>query len=160
MSKYFIRAVHNNDYKRISEIYNSNRRFLFHHLGMNFVDETFVSEEVRTMKKAGFRSCVIVNHDNMSVQGVLDYKPGREAYLSLLMLTAGLQGKGVGSDIYSCFESKMIRDKSNSIRIDVVNDYQDNLVPFWKRFGFLENENVVLNWGNKKSNAVVMRKYL
>lgn len=158
MPKYIIRIVQENDYKSIAEIYNSNPHFLFHHLGVDFIDEAFVSEEVSTMQKAGFHSCVIVDQESSMVQGVLDYKPNQEVYLSLLMLSASLQGKGMGSDIYSHFEMKMIQDKKTSIRIDVVNDYQDHLVPFWKRHGFLENENVTLDWGNKKSSAVVMRK--
>lgn len=160
MSKYIMRSVQENDYKSIVEIYNSNHQFLLNHLGVDFIDETFVSDEVSTMHKVGFRSCVIVNRESSMVQGVLDYKTNQEVYLSLLMLSASLQGKGVGSEIYSLFETKMIQDGRDSIRIDVVNDYQDNLVPFWKRHGFLENENVTLDWGNKKSNAVVMRKSL
>ena len=87
-------------------------------------------------------------------------KPNPEVYLSLLMLSANLQGKGVGSHIYLQFEREMIQDGKNSIRIDVVNDYQRNVVPFWKRQGFLEKENVTLAWGKKKSNAVVMKKNL
>lgn len=58
------------------------------------------------------------------------------------------------------FEREKIQDGKNSIRIDVVNDYQRNVVPFWKRQGFLEKENVTLAWGKKKSNAVVMKKNL
>lgn len=107
MSKYIMRSVQENDYKSIVEIYNSNRQFLLNHLGVDFIDEAFVLEEVSTMHKVGFRSCVIVNRESSMVQGVLDYKPDQEVYLSLLMLSAGLQGKGVGSEIYSLFETKM-----------------------------------------------------
>lgn len=160
MLKYIMRTVHENDYKRIAEIYNSNHQFLRNHLGVDFIDETFVSEEVLTMQKAGFRSCIVVDQESAMIQGVLDYKPDQEVYLSLLMLSSDLQGKGVGSDIYSYFEMKMIQEKRESIRIDVVNDYQDNLVSFWRRQGFLENDNVTLIWGNKKSSAVIMRKSL
>lgn len=100
MPKYIIRIVQKNDYKSIAEIYNSNPHFLFHHLGVDFIDEAFVSEEVSTMQKAGFHSCVIVDQESSMVQGVLDYKPNQEVYLSLLMLSASLQGKGMGSDIW------------------------------------------------------------
>ena len=124
------------------------------------IDEDFVAQEVLTMRKAGFYSSVIVDRENSMVQGVLDYKPEKKVYLSLLMLSADLQGKGEGSDIYSQFEMKMIQDGRDSIRIDVVNDYQDNVVPFWKKHGFLEKEEVMLEWGNKKSGAVVMEKSL
>lgn len=160
MSMYIIRTVQENDYNSIVEIYNSNKQFLRHHLGMDFIDETFIAKEIIAMNRVGFCSCVIENQDNSMIQGILDYKPEQEIYLSLFMLMNSLQGNGVGSNVYSQFEAQMIQDKRKSIRIDVVNDYQDNLVSFWKRHGFLENENVILDWGNKKSKAVVMRKKL
>lgn len=160
MGKYIIRGVQENDYCKIVAIYNSNRTFLLHHLGMEAVTENFVTQEVLTMHKEGFHSCVIVNQETLVVEGVLDYKPNPEVYLSLLMLSADMQGKGEGSNIYLQFEREMIQDGKNSIRIDVVNDYQGNAMPFWKRQGFSEKENIMLEWGKKKSNAVVMKKNL
>ena len=127
---------------------------------MEAVDEAFVSEEAVTMKKVGFHSCVIVNEETQTVQGVLDYKPDDEVYLSLIMLVADLQGKGIGKKIYSLFEAQMSRENRASVRIDVVNDYPGNVVPFWEKLGFAGNETITLEWGNKKSNAVVMRKSL
>ena len=158
MTEYIIREIHTSDFKQVVEVYNSNQKFLLNHLGLEFIDEDFISKEVSTMSNVGFRSCVIVNSENQTVQGVLDYKTDKEIYLSLLMLSADLHGKGIGRDIYSFFESKMLQAESTSIRLDVVNDYQENVVPFWKSLGFLEYESITLDWGNKKSNAVVMRK--
>lgn len=158
MEKYIIRSAQENDYCNMVEIYNSNREFLFHHLGIDAVDDDFVVQEVSTMYKAGFHSCVIVDQKSLAVEGVLDYKPNSEVYLSLFMLSADLQKKGLGSNIYLQFERKMIEDGKKSIRIDVVNDYQGNVVPFWKKQGFSEKETIMLEWRNKKSNAVVMRK--
>jgi len=158
MEKYLIRNIDTNDYNQVVEIYNSNRQFLVNHLGVECIDEAFVLEEVKTMREVGFSSCVIVDRETQEAQGVLDYKYGKEVYLSLLMLKSELQGKGIGRDIYSYFETKMRQRESDSIRIDVVNDYHNNVVPFWKRLGFLECENVTLDWGNKRSKAVVMRK--
>jgi len=160
MSKYMIRDVQEKDIKAIVDIYNSNYQFLFYHLGVKSVDETFMIQEISTMKKLGFRPSVIVNQENVTIQGILDYKLEQEVYLSLIMLAKNLQGNGTGSSLYSYFESKMIQDKRDSIRIDVVNDYQKNLVSFWKKRGFEEAEEIVLIWGNKKSKAVVMKKYL
>ncbi len=160
MSKFVIRTAQETDHKNIVDIYNSNHQFLLHHLGVGAIDEAFISQGISAMRKAGFRSCVIAEQENSTARGVLDYQPGQEVYLSLLMLSADLQGKGTGSAIYTQFEADMIRDGRASIRIDVVNDYQGNLVPFWKRRGFLEDGTVTLEWGNKKSSAVVMRKYL
>ncbi len=158
MPKYIIRDIQETDYKRVTEIYNSNPQFLLNHLGMTSIDESFISKEVSEMNKVGFNSCVIVEKNSQLIQGVLDYKSDKEVYLSLLMLSADLQGQGIGRNIYSSFESNMIQAGNISIRIDVVNDYPENLVPFWEGLGFSVNECVTLNWGNKKSNAVVMRK--
>lgn len=160
MGKYIIRDVQQNDYCKIAEIYNSNRSFLLHHLGMATVTEDFVAQEVSTMQNEGFRSCVIIDQESLAVEGVLDYRPSSEVYLSLLMLSSNLQGRGVGGNIYLQFEREMIQEGKNSIRIDVVNNYQGNVVPFWKKQGFLEKESIMLEWGKKKSNAVVMKKNL
>ena len=112
------------------------------------------------MKKVGFRSCVIVDEETQAVQGVLDYKPDDEVYLSLMMLAAESQGKGIGKMIYSLFEAQMSRENRASIRIDVVNDYPGNVVPYWEKLGFVANETITLEWGDKQSKAVVMRKRL
>lgn len=158
MTKYYIRKINTNDYWDVVAIYNSNRQFLLNHLGCSCIDESFIAEEVLAMSDMGFNSCVIVNRENQAVQGVLEYKVGEETYLSLLILAADLQGQGVGRDVYACFESEILQSQSNLIRIDVVNDYLENAVPFWKGLGFLECETVTLDWGNKKSKAIVMRK--
>lgn len=158
MGKLYIRELNPSDYKRVEEIYNSNRQFLLTHLGVEAVDEEFISDEAETMEKIGFRSCVIVSEETQTVQGVLDYKPDDEVYLSLLMLSAELQGRGIGKEIYALFESKMRKEKRASIRIDVVNDYPGNVVPFWEKLGFVDNESITLEWGNKKSSAIVMSK--
>ncbi len=160
MEKFYIRELKPTDYERVVAIYNSNREFLRNHLGTEAADEAFILTEGVTMKKVGFQSCVIVDGEAQTVQGVLDYKSDEEVYLSLLMLSEELQGKGIGKDIYSMFERKMRKEKRASIRIDVVNDYPENVVPFWEKQGFVGNETITLEWGNKKSNAIVMRKRL
>lgn len=158
MERFFIRELKPTDYRRVLEIYNSNREFLLNHLGAETVEEGFISDEAVTMEKVGFCSCVIVNETTQTVQGVLDYKPDDEVYLSLLMLGEEIQGKGIGKKIYSMFEVQMRKENRTSIRIDVVNDYEGNAVLFWKKLGFVENETITLEWGNKKSKAIVMRK--
>lgn len=156
----FFRDIQEKDYKRVMDIYNSNHRFLINHLGMTSVEETFVVQEITTMLRMKFQSRAIVNRADTMIQGIIEFKPEQEVYLSLFMLDAKLQGKGLGRYIYSEFEKEMIRENRLSIRIDVVDDYTENLIPFWKSLGFTEEERVVLYWGNKKSNAVVMRKKL
>lgn len=160
MENFYIRELKPTDYERVVAIYNSNREFLRNHLGTEAVDEEFILTEAVTMKKVGFQSCVIVDGETQAVQGVLDYKPDDEVYLSLMMLAAESQGKSIGKKIYSLFELQMNREKRASIRIDVVNDYPGNVVPFWEKQGFAANETITLEWGDKQSKAVVMRKCL
>ena len=125
---------------------------------MDGVDADFISEEVLTMQNVGFRSVVV--EEKGLLRAVLDYRPGKETYLSLIMLPHDLQGKGMGRDIYACFEALMKETGCAVVRMDVANDYPQHLIPFWKMLGFEENENVTLEWGNKVSRAVVMRKQL
>ena len=61
MSKYMIRDVQEKDIKAIVDIYNSNYQFLFHHLGVKSVDETFMRQEIWTMRKLGFLPSLILN---------------------------------------------------------------------------------------------------
>lgn len=158
MKKYWIRDINEADYEHVTNIYNSNRTFLLNHLGQEAIDEEFIHKEVSAMQNINFRTGVIINVEKQEIQGVLDYKKGEEVYLSLLMIATNLQGKGIGSEIYFHFEEQMKQLGSRTIRIDVVNDYSENVITFWKKMGFLEFENVILEWGSKKSQAVVMRK--
>ncbi len=48
--------------------------------------------------------------------------------------------------------------KYHAIRLDVVDDYEDNVKPFWERLGFYSCERISLDWGNKRSAAQVMKK--
>ena len=44
--------------------------------------------------------------------------------------------------------------------VDGTFDYEGNLVPFWKRRGFEEGEEITLEWGGKASRARVMYRDL
>lgn len=158
MPDYFIRAACRADCARIAQVYNSNPRFLLRHLGAARVDERFIEEEFEQMRRAGFCPCVIVQRGDLEIRGTLDYRSGPEVYLSLLMLEAGLQGKGIGRRIYQDFEMQMRRAGSASVRIDVVCGYPGSASGFWEKLGFRAGESVALQWGEKKSPAVVMRK--
>ena len=112
------------------------------------------------MEKMGFLPCVIEDSPAGDVLGVLDYRPGEEVYLSLLLLDAPRQRQGLGRAVFHQFEKEMARQGSTSIRIDVVDDHPDHPGPFWERLGFRAVGRVQLAWGKKTSSAVVMKKYL
>ena len=160
MSRYKIREVDENDIEAIVQVYNSNYQFVVNHLGREFVDALFVFNEIEEMKRAGFLPCVIIDMQLGAVVGVIDYKPEDVVYLSLLMLDSGQQQNGVGSMVYHYFEENMRELGKSLIRIDVVNDYDENAVGFWEKQGFLPKDTVNLCWGDKQLTAIVMIKNL
>ena len=158
MEKYLIRPIKPEDYEVSAKIYNSNPHFLLAHLGLDFVEKDFISEETIHMAQAGFHSCVVIDRENQTVCGVLDYAEGGEVYLSLLMLASEVQRQGAGREIYSLFERTIAAQGAREIRIDVVKEFPSSAALFWKKLGFRECGEVTLQWGEKRSNAVIMRK--
>lgn len=160
MNRWEIRAIQERDYKTVVDIYNSNPAFLSHHLGTDSVDEIFIANEMKSMEEVNFSSCAIMEKASAELVGILDFKYSDECYLSILMLSAKYQQRGIGREVYKHFETLARENGSSSIRIDVVNDYPDNVVPFWDKLGFVKCEPLQLTWGNKVSSAIVMRKRL
>ena len=70
------------------------------------------------------------------------------------------QNKGVGQEIYKFFETSLKEKGCKTVRIDVVYDYLENVIPFWEKLGFKSYEKIQLTWGNKTNSAVVMKKDL
>ena len=129
-------------------------------MGCRAVDGTFVLQEWRQMKKEGFSTTVIADAQTGAAVGFIDCRDSEPVYLSLFLLDATLQGKGLGTELYRKFEEMQRRGGRKGIRIDVVDDYEGNLVPFWKRRGFEEGEEITLEWGGKASRARVMYRDL
>ncbi len=162
------RTVELKDIPQIVDIYNSNSEFLINHLGVEQVDAKFISNEFAKMSEFNFLSCVILDINN-DIIGTIDYQiDNEEIYLSLIMIHSRLHNKGLGVLIYNVFERKMkklMNSKSNNmkidiIRVDVINDYSPNLVKYWINRGFKWCEEIELEWGAKKSIAVIMKKPL
>lgn len=160
MENYRIRPAAEQDAKAIADIYNSNEKFLHTHLGCGSVGEKFIIREMAEMEAAGFHSCVITGGPKDSVVGVIDYNPDEPVYLSLIMIHASLRGQGMGAAVYQSFEDGMRKADRKSIRIDVVDDYPGSLAAFWQKQGFIVDGEVTLEWGEKRSHALVMRKFL
>ncbi len=158
---YTLREVSETDILTVVKIYNSNVNFLKNHLGCLDVNENFIKQEIEQMKLSNFVSSAIIESGNDKVVGVIDYRvQEKEVYLSLIMIDSSLQGYRLGRKLYSYFENLMRDKKQKFIRIDVVNDYENNLVLFWESLGFVCSKEIELEWANKKSRAVVMRKVL
>lgn len=45
-------------------------------------------------------------------------------------------------------------------RIDVVDDHEPNVLPFWEKQGFSAVGRDTLTWGDKTSSVVIMEKTL
>lgn len=154
------KEINISNYEQALKIYNSNKEFLLHHLGKTSVNTSFIFNEIKEMQEHGFSSnlaCI----DNKPI-GILDYMipPSNDAYLSLLMLDSSMQHIGLGTKLYLYLERKLANEGAHSIRIDVVNDYETNVIPFWKALGFLEQKETFLTWGEKTSRVLVMTKSL
>lgn len=142
------------------KIYNSNTDFLIHHLGEDHIDESFLKNELEEMLAHGFTSnYVLVDTEPI---GILDYMINAEGYvyLSLMMITKEKQKNGLGTIVYKYFENWVCNKGANIIRIDVVDDYENNVLPFWEKMGFVTKKRDELTWGNKKSSVSVMEKVL
>lgn len=141
-------------------IYNSNPDFLRHHLGQAQISLDFIDEERREAAIHGFGLRLISAQDRPI--GILDYmqRPDGYVYLSLLMLDSSMQKQGLGKRAYQAFEALVRRHGAQRIRIDVVNDYEPNLVLFWQKLGFTGTRSDSLSWGKKRSQILVMEKQL
>lgn len=157
MHNYKFDMITINDIDKILDIYNSNTSFLTNHMGTPTISKEFIVKEIEEMKNIGFNSLVIKNNEN-NIVGICDFKMADEVYLSLLMIDAKQKRKGLGSEIYNQLEQILKSKNAKRIRIDVVYDYEDNVVGFWEKQGFIYCEKVQLEWNGYKSNAVKMFK--
>lgn len=157
---YYIDLVNDNDLVNIVELYNSNKNFLINHIGMESITITWLINELNIMKKEGFYSCKIIQKSTKDIIGLIDFKIGKETYLSLLMLNGYYRGNGKGKEIFSLLENYIKSKNSSTIRIDVVTNYDENVLNFWSKNGFTITEKITLNWNNKELPAVIMKKIL
>lgn len=157
MDKYIFSKVELNDIDKIVQIYNSNESFLMAHMGVSNISKEFISNEINEMKNVGFISPVIKDNKG-EIIGVCDFKIQEEAYLSLLMIHSKFKGNGLGKDIYNHLEREFRSNNVKGVRIDVVYDYEENVIRFWEKQGFVSKEKVELEWNGHKSNASKMYK--
>ncbi|MBP5596135.1 MAG: GNAT family N-acetyltransferase [Pseudobutyrivibrio sp.] len=153
-----IRKLKEKDIETALKIYNSNKEFLIHHIGSEKVDYCFLSNELNEMVRHDFTSNLVIIDDEPV--GIIDYSLNDSGYvyLSLLMLLNNFQNKGLGTSIYLYFESLVGGKNASKIRIDVVDDYENNVIPFWEKMGFIRTKKEELTWGGKTSSVTVMEK--
>lgn len=159
MSGLLLRPACEQDTALIVEIYNSNPTFLTAHLGRTSVDAAFLLQDHADAKSAGFLCCVL-EADDGRIAGVMDYRPDRTAYLSLLMLDKAHQGQGLGAACCRLFEERMRNEGCEAVRIDVVGGYEGCALGFWQAQGYLPKGETDLKWGAKRSRASMLIKRL
>ena len=159
MEKYKFEIASENEINEIVAIYNSNPTFLMHHLGTESITADFVINEMKQMKEVGFDTLLIKNN-RIEAIGFCDINIEEEAYLSLFMLKHAIHGKGYGKERLLQLERLLTGRHVKQIRIDVVDDYEKNVVGFWKKQGYKEVEAVKLHWNGYDSNAIKMYKNL
>ncbi|WMM24731.1 GNAT family N-acetyltransferase [Tissierella sp. MB52-C2] len=158
--EFYIEQLENKDLKEVLEVYNSNGKFLTNHIDKSTVTNEWITEELEYMKDSGFRSCKVIHIATGKIVGIMDFKVDEEIYLSLLMIHNDFQGKGFGKIIYNGFEEYVKSLKRKCIRIDVVINYDNSILKFWKDNGFVKSKDIELNWAGKALPAVTMKKYL
>lgn len=146
------------DAYEIAEVYNSNKKFLMNHIGKDKIDGNWVIKELEDMKKIEFNSCKIIEKESNKVAGALDFKVEKETYLSILILKSDYKSKGIGKLIYGALEKYAKSLESETMRIDVVTNYDANVLRFWSLNGFIKFKDVKLRWGEKELPAVIMKK--
>lgn len=157
--RFQFKEIHEKDKNRILEIYNSNSQFLQSYIGRSNVDLEWLNDEVTESRKLGFSSYKIIDALTLSIVGLVDFKIADEIYVSLLMLDRNYSGKGIGTQVYNVFEEAFCKG-ATGVRIDLVKDYNSSVSEFWTRQGFLQMEDIKLQWNNEILEAHVMRKNL
>lgn len=160
MENYILRQLQETDYERVAEIYNSNALFLKSHLNISKISPDFIKKESENMQKEGFFSGVFCNTKSNAIVAACDFKIGKEVYLSLLIVDGNLKGNGIGKVLYHQLEQLFISHSAKSVRIDVVDDYEGNVIWFWERLGFVTIDEISLCWNDKISHAKIMKKVL
>ncbi|WP_051569106.1 GNAT family N-acetyltransferase [Alkaliphilus transvaalensis] len=148
------------DEKGILDVYNSNQLFLLSHMGRKEVSLEWLKQEHEEMKEMNFKTLIVKENFNDTVIGFIDFCPIEECYLSLLMVHNLYRSKGLGKEIYEEFENYIRMKKLKCIRIDVVYNYNKEVLHFWINRGFNEIEKTQLKWSHNLLDAIVMKKRL
>ncbi|KPU28348.1 acetyltransferase [Caloranaerobacter sp. TR13] len=159
-SNTYVALIEEVDLNRILEIYNSNKGFLLSHMDKESVDTDWVRNELDNMRSIGFNSCKIIEKRFKRTIGFVEFAVKKESYLSLLMIHNNFKDNGYGKEVFYGLENYLKENFSDSIRIDIVTDYDSRVFKFWSELGFRVQENIILNWADKELSAIVMKKYL
>ena len=158
--KFYLTKISIKDYEEIIKIYNSNQQFLNIHQGTKSITIDWLDKEMKTMKKEGFLSYKIVEKTSNQIIGIIDFKISNQSYISLIIIHKKYQNKGLGKEVYNLIESYLKQRNSISIKIDVVKNYNKNVINFWLENGFEIIEEINLNWTGKVLNALTMEKII
>ncbi|SKC73957.1 GNAT family N-acetyltransferase [Maledivibacter halophilus] len=156
--KFYVDTVEKEDLPGIVEIYNSNINFLQAHMSRKSVDIDWIKKEIKNMKEEGFYSCKIICKKTKEIIGIIDFSLKEKCYLSLIIIHNNHKKMGYGKEIYLGFEDYVKSKGARDIRIDVVTNYDRNVLKFWKVNGFNVAEKIELNWTGKILNAFIMKK--
>lgn len=152
-----LRQFKSSDIHDFVKIYNSNMAFIRSHLNVESIDLNWLESEILVMKKHGFKTIAIVNEKDVAI-GLIDYyKDGLEVYLSLFMLDFKHQDNGIGRLAYEAFEKEYC-NSCDSIKLDIVKEYDDRVEYFWKSNGYDFVENIELKWNGYKLDAKKYKK--
>ena len=76
------------------------------------------------------------------------------------MIHGNFKRKGLGKELYNLFEKYLSEKQCSFIRIDVVYNYNENVVGFWQKQGYSIQKEEFINWKGIESSAYLMMKKL
>lgn len=156
--QFFVDNITNSDYDEIVTLYNSNIEFLEKHLSLSHISRNWLETEIESMKEMDFITYKIVDCITGKILGVFDFKSDIQAYLSILIIHKDYKGKGIGSLFLEEFFTYLKSKGTESIRIDVVTEYNQKVINFWEKHGFKINKEIKLEWNNNILPAITMIK--
>ncbi len=157
---FIISEMKEEDNKGILDVYNSNQDFLLSHVDRKKVSMEWLKQEQKKMKDINFKTLLVKENKNDNIIGFIDICILEECYLSLFMVHSLYKGKGYGKEIYEQLENYLRNTNSKVIKIDVVYNYNESVLQFWKNKGFKETEKVKLKWSDKLLDVIVLKKNL
>lgn len=148
------------DVEHLISIYNTNTEFLTNHTNFLEIDKMWITNEIEQMNKYNFKCCKIVSKKENRIVGLIDFSDDELYYLSLMIIHKDYKSKGIGKSIYNAFELYLKSLGCKNIRIDVLKNYNNKVLKFWKDRGFIEVKTIELDWSGKKLEALYMLKQI
>ncbi|NJD03430.1 MAG: GNAT family N-acetyltransferase [Ruminiclostridium sp.] len=138
-SNFTIKDVDGNDINAIFEVYKQCEDFLS--LGpASFASRQMIYNDFKLSKEEGGTFCGIFLNGKMI--GVVDFVSGNydgnpeNAYLALLMISAGHRRNGIGSEVVNAVETEILKNRNIKFICAGVQTNNKPAIAFWLKMGY------------------------